>query len=376
MRQAAEEDLERQRARIAQLDVRCDVTGAVVSIDGIDVATTPLAEPLAVSAGDHVVAVRAAGYDQTSRAVQIAGRTRTELAFELRPVARGILRIRSPLPGVEVQVDDRVVGSTPLATTVPVAPGSHVVVGRRAGYSDARVEVSVDMAAEREVSLEPELDPSSVGELATLRLRIPHVPARARIDGREHDPTRALELPFGPHAVELEVEGREPWRGTAQLEPGSELVLRVELRWSEDARRARLDAASTQSATGWALTGAGGALAIASAIVLGWNESRVEAATLELSELRRCFEDSMGDAARRDQLCPPSYDERADQNDALFAEIEALRGVFGATVGLAALAAVTGLVLALTAPDEGDIDRAASAELRVGPGSVAVRGTF
>lgn len=374
VRAEASADRDRQRARIARLEVRSDIAGAIVSIDGVDAGTLPLA-PIEVSGGDHVVAVRAPGYDQSSRTVQAAGGTTSTLDFTLRPVGRGVLRIASELPGVEVLVDDRSIGTTPLDATVPVEPGPHVVIGRRPGYREQRVDVAVEIGAERTVELELRIDPGG-GARGTLRVRLPNAPARARVDGEGHDPRAPIELPYGPHAVEIDVEEREPWRGIAVVEEGEEIVLSIDLRWTDDARRVRLDAARFASTLGWALAGSGAALAIASAALLGWNETRVAEADAEARMLESCFEQAMGNGDVRDMLCPPRYDDRVIANDALISETLSLRAGFAIGLALTAATGIAGVIVALAAPSEADVDRGASAHLRIGPGGLWLTGAL
>src|SRR5690606_37529266 len=85
-RHEVEQALARQRARIGRLMVRTNVDGATISVDGVDVATTPLDEPLRVSAGEHTVGARAAGYDSLRRAVRLAGGVTETVEMELHPL--------------------------------------------------------------------------------------------------------------------------------------------------------------------------------------------------------------------------------------------------------------------------------------------------
>ncbi|MCZ7677259.1 MAG: PEGA domain-containing protein [Sandaracinaceae bacterium] len=83
-RREAEAALAAQRARVGRLVVRADVEGARVAVDGVDVATTPLAEPLPVSAGSHTVEVRAPGRESVRRAIAVAGQEEVVLEVSLR----------------------------------------------------------------------------------------------------------------------------------------------------------------------------------------------------------------------------------------------------------------------------------------------------
>src|SRR5260221_4865371 len=58
----AQSTLTDQQARIGQLVITSTPAGAHISVDNVDVATTPLTAPLRVSAGTHVVGAVAEGY--------------------------------------------------------------------------------------------------------------------------------------------------------------------------------------------------------------------------------------------------------------------------------------------------------------------------
>ncbi len=55
----------------------------------------------------------------------------------------GRISLHAHTPGIEISVDGRTVGSSPLDRVLRVAPGAHQVVGQRAGYLDAVSTVSV-----------------------------------------------------------------------------------------------------------------------------------------------------------------------------------------------------------------------------------------
>ena len=60
--QRAQSTLSDQEARIGRLSITTVPAGAHISIDSVDVATTPLSAPLRVAAGSHVVGAVAEGY--------------------------------------------------------------------------------------------------------------------------------------------------------------------------------------------------------------------------------------------------------------------------------------------------------------------------
>ncbi|MCB9591580.1 MAG: PEGA domain-containing protein [Sandaracinaceae bacterium] len=375
-RAQVEAEIERQRARIATVRIESSLDGATVRLDGVDVGTTPLVDPLRVNSGEHVVGLGAPGYAAESRQVALAGGTEETLRFELQPEGRGVLRIESPLPGVEIRVDDRVVGTTPLDATVPVVPGPHAVVGRRRGYREARANVDVEMSAEQLVTLAPLRDPNAAVPLGTLRLTLPDAPVVTQVDGQSAEPRGGeLELPEGPHAVRLQVADRIPWSGEAWIDAGAPSVLRPTLRWTPEERSRRLAGAADQRVAGIVTLLAGVAVAIGGASLTGWNEERSPAAESEFAELEACAERA-GPGGDPNAFCP-GFDRREQDNATLRQGISDLRVVEALLLGVGVAAAGVGLVVWLLAPDERGIDASASAvALRIGPGGATLLSSF
>ena len=382
-RAEVERALERQRARIAHLTVSTNVEGATVSIDGVDVATAPLAEPLRLSAGEHTIGARAAGYDSTRRAVRLAGGDRRTLDLTLAPLVdqRGTLRIVSSVPDVEVRLGDRVLGRTPLASTVPVAPGTHRVVGRRAGYREEEVSVRVEAGSETEVRLDMRTDEGAPADATgQLRIHLPDSPAVVRIDG---EPvllaSGGVTLPVGRHDVDLEVAEREPFETTVDVPAGTGVDLRPPLLWTPAARAERVAAAGSTRTWGQVLTIAGGVVLLGAGGVFVWNEPRIADTDGQISEVQQEFDMmrcGMTDSDRCDELRDLGNQLNVDRDAQ-----DTVRLVGGIVGAAGAVIAVVGVVLWLSAPSDADIDEAAHASgldlrLRAGLGALTLEGTF
>jgi hypothetical protein len=105
---ANEEPAERladARERIAELEQRVgrvalaiEPPGARVLVDGREVGTTPLAEPLRVGPGTHAIEVRLDGYAELRREVSVAQGERVEIVAEL--TATGSTEVEPPPPPV------------------------------------------------------------------------------------------------------------------------------------------------------------------------------------------------------------------------------------------------------------------------------------
>ncbi|MBX3251447.1 MAG: PEGA domain-containing protein [Myxococcales bacterium] len=375
-RREVETAIARQRERIGQVDVRANVEGARVVVDGVEVGTLPLAAPLRLAIGSYAIGVRAAGHEPSTRRVAVAGESAQRLDFALERSARevGSLRVRASVPDVRVRVGDRDVGTTPFAETLAVAPGVHVVTATRAGYRPFRAEARVDHGQETEVTLALELDPDAPDEaLGTLRLRLPQPPSALRLDGLAIAVDAGLaRVPVGRHELVIELPDREPVRERVALDAGETLELAPSLRWTPDARRARLERARTRRRVG-AATLIAGALAVGTgAVVVGWNETRRgERDSLEPA-FRAC---SPGSGLE----CGLQTEQDAQRYVALDDAMRRTRMIGVGALAAGVVAAGVGAIVLARAPSERAVDDAAHRErvsLRIGVGHVAIDGRF
>ena len=85
-RQEVRAEIEKQRALIGAITVRTVPESAEVRVDGVLVGTTPLAQPVLVSAGMHTVDALHAGYVSRLRELTVAGMAQIEIELRLDPV--------------------------------------------------------------------------------------------------------------------------------------------------------------------------------------------------------------------------------------------------------------------------------------------------
>ena len=126
---------EEQAARVAELSITTSAP-AHLEIDNIEVGVTPLAAPIRVSSGVHIVGAFATGFGPLRKQVTVAGRTKEEVAFTLAPLEGRLahLLVSTRLPGAELVANGDVIATTPLAAPVTLAPGKYRVELRRKGY--------------------------------------------------------------------------------------------------------------------------------------------------------------------------------------------------------------------------------------------------
>jgi hypothetical protein len=376
-RREAERALVEQRARIGRLVVRADVDGARVALDGVDVATTPLASPLAVSAGSHTVEVRAPGRETVRRAVAVAGQEEVLVEVSLREeiVPRGTLRVSTSIPEVAIDVDGERVGHTPLPSTVPLRAGVHRVLASRPGYRTEARDVLIEDGAEAEVHFDLRRDPAAPSEhLGRVRLGLPPAPYLLRVDG-EPMVGLDLELPVGGHRIELEVTDRLPYQGSLHIASGRTVDITPPLGWTLEARRQRLDGASSQRSAGIALTVAGGVLALVGVPLAIWNEAEIARTDERLLEVQRQY-DALGCDGLGEELRCEALRQEGAQLDRQQGDQNVLRAITVTTALTGLVLAGIGIPLWVSAPSEADIDRAARARLELGPGRLTLRGWF
>lgn len=87
-REEVQRELTKLRSRVASLTITTDKPGAEVTVDDVVVGTTPLPEPVVVSAGRRRISATLPGQPPVSRAVDVAGSDTLTVALEFgTPVA-------------------------------------------------------------------------------------------------------------------------------------------------------------------------------------------------------------------------------------------------------------------------------------------------
>jgi len=265
-RERAQKTLADQQQRIGRISVTSVPVGARIDVDGVEVARTPLAAPLRVAEGSHVIGAVAEGYAHARKEIIVAGNADASVNFELvlstakRPAN---LTIRSRIVDAEVLIDDKSFGKTPLASSLALPAGQHTVELRRAGYQSAKQLVEVGESSIAEVTLDLTVDSQALakdGADLTISVREPNL--NLSID---REPLRlytgTVRLPKGAHHLHLEQAGYLPFDQDITLESGKPLLLTPYLMPTPEARKAHNDNVRMHRTWGWILTGAGVAVA-------------------------------------------------------------------------------------------------------------------
>ena len=85
-RTQVERDMQSLRGRVADLTVESNVSGAQLTIDGIEAGVLPLTEPIQVNSGVRQLSLSKPGYQSASRSLTIAGAQPLKVTLGLQPI--------------------------------------------------------------------------------------------------------------------------------------------------------------------------------------------------------------------------------------------------------------------------------------------------
>jgi len=142
-------------AQDATLEILCFTDGATVYVDDEEVATTPMLEPVFVTAGEHMVRVERAGFLEYEEAVWFDEEDDVLLEVALLPFG-GVVRIITAEAGATVLIDGEEVGTTPYEGEVRL--GEHTFTVQREFYIDW--EITEVISAGEEYFFEADLEPT------------------------------------------------------------------------------------------------------------------------------------------------------------------------------------------------------------------------
>jgi tetratricopeptide (TPR) repeat protein len=153
--EATADEMDRLRRNIAELGallgeilVGVNVDGATVLVDGEEVGTAPLSDPVRAVSGRHRISASRDGYDPAEREVTVTSGDRLTVALELTEIPHvGTLRVEANVADAEVWLDGARVGTVPYAGTV--AEGDHELRVVASGYIAQAQSVSIAMGEQR-----------------------------------------------------------------------------------------------------------------------------------------------------------------------------------------------------------------------------------
>ena len=214
--------------------VRVTVTepGAAVAIDGHDAGTTPLAAPVRLSLGSHVVTVTKAGFETIQKEVKLGGGDEARVDGPLQPeVTTGHLVVSAPADAkVEVIVDGADMGAAPWEGDLK--PGVHVVEGRGTDHSAAPKQIDVPKHARVEMVLD------TAARIGHVQVDSHTADAAIFVDGTQVG-TGVWEgtLPEGEHQLSIQASGHREYKRAFLVHAGESFVADAPLEGDSSAPR-------------------------------------------------------------------------------------------------------------------------------------------
>ena len=155
-RAAVDDALSAIKSLVATIDVKVSETGATVVLDGETAGTTPLASPLTVDLGKHLVIVRKAGFAPVEQTVETPGGAPTAVVVTLAPQGHVGHIIVTASDSATILVDAAVAGKGGFDSTLP--SGMHEVRVTEAGKVPYKTDVELHDGETRtmQVTLESE----------------------------------------------------------------------------------------------------------------------------------------------------------------------------------------------------------------------------
>ena len=363
----AQSTLADQKARVARLSVTTTPEGARIEIDGVQVAKTPLSAPIRVAEGNHIVGALAEGFSPARKELVVAGNVDATLHLDLVPSQSkqlANLSLRTATLGALVKVDGQEAGTTPLSTSITLAPGHHVVELARPGYVAGRREIELGAGATGELALDLAVDATALGrEGATLVIDATESPLELTVDGERKGPySGPLRLPRGPHHVAVASPGFVPAERDTNLDPASPNVVRFVLEPTPETRESHRSAAMLHRTWGWVgiiggavVTGAGVTLTVLGNSQKKDGEDAIAEVNRKWDANEPPCDHQNGFLAEPDQTQYQCDLARSNaQNDVDHGKSTANVGYVG--IGVGAAVAVTGVVLLLTGDDPNKYD--------------------
>jgi len=356
----AEQVLHEQSDKIGQVDVALNMPSlqnAVVEVDNVETAKWPLERPLDVASGTHVIGVISPGFAPARREVLVAGHERVEAQLDLVAI-EGLLAhiaLHGLVPAADVVVDGQRVGKTPLESSVTVAPGSHDIEVRRAGYASATRSITLADGARADVTLDPFVDKGALArEGGWLDIKTSETQSVVSVDGTEVGLlVGAFQVPAGVHRLHVERGGFIAAERDVDVPRGGTQSVSITFEPTPDTRAAYVSAALTRRAWSWVTVGTGLALAAGGAVLALVEQSSLKGARSDLDAVNAEWAyKGGGDCDQYTQVLPSMQaicNARLNDATARVNNLETMRTVGIVAAGAGGAIFVTGAVLVVTA---------------------------
>ncbi len=203
------------------LDVKCNVDGAVVFVDGELIGEAPILE--IVPAGRHVVMVERDAYESHRQEINLAADTTVAVIATLSRVLAGV-DIQVDVEDAEIFLDGQMVGKGSV-TVDPIEAGEHMLVVDGGAYGRYEGPLTVRPRQLRPVIVKLR------GSLGAIDIATRPDGARVELDGKDYglSPTTVEPLPPGKHSLRLSRDGMADQLIALRVEPGQTIRIDAEL---------------------------------------------------------------------------------------------------------------------------------------------------
>jgi hypothetical protein len=151
------------RALLADVTLTISPAEATVMVDGRSAGTAPLAGPLRIAAGNHVLEVHADGYRSQRRELMISAGVPVKLTFNLELIPKtGKVRINAKPPEAMVKIDSKVLGYPP--AEAELAAGGHLLEVEAPKYLTHRSELVIAAGQTRTLDIALSKPPTKIVE--------------------------------------------------------------------------------------------------------------------------------------------------------------------------------------------------------------------
>lgn len=164
----------RPRRITGSLVIQSSTSGATVFVDGDEVGTVPLSQPVKLLPGPHTVKVTKPGHTQYMESVTIRAGKEVKLEVDLFPI-QAVLSLDSTPSGARVYLGGKFLGKTPLVK-VEVPAGEQKLRVSRVGFYDVIRTLQVVAGAETKLVLPLSPLPADINPL------IPKMPPKRWYD--------------------------------------------------------------------------------------------------------------------------------------------------------------------------------------------------
>jgi hypothetical protein len=212
---------------VGSVRVISNAPGARVFLDGYDMGAAPI-ELKDVQPGEHVVEVKAQGFQPREERVTVNAGTANVIKLDLQPDVQaaaketGKIKVVSPVPEAAIFIDGERIGTAPQEKDLPA--GEHFVVVTKPGYKKFEQKVDLDVGQTMTVSAE-------LAAVGALRVLSTPPGADVLIDGQVigQTPLNQDDIDVGEHVVTVRQSQYYDYEQNINIEGGQRTIVSAKL---------------------------------------------------------------------------------------------------------------------------------------------------